>query len=267
MKKQALITGAANGIGRAVARRFAESGWHVWAADTDQEGLETLKSVSGISTVVMDVTSDRSVEEASGIIRQGDTVLDVIVNNAGIDRYFPFSEASPDSFREIFEVNLFGAYRVNRAFLPLLRKPGGKIFHLGSESLRLTVPFMPYPLTKKALESYSRVLRQELKFSGIEVITIRPGAIRTRILENVSGIRYPVQDPVLRKAFQTFAEAAPREVGKVASPERLAELILKICDVRRPKAVYRFNNSLRLRIASLIPYCWMEKFVYRKLSK
>lgn len=206
-----LITGAANGLGKATALHFARQGWRVTATDIDQEGLITLDGIEGITARVMDVTSDPSVSDVFFELEKAGDRLDLIINNAGIDRYIPFSEAPAEAFREIFEINLFGAYRVNLSFLPILNSPGGRIIQIGSESHHLALPFMPYPLTKRGVEAYSLSLRQELKFRGIDVVVVRPGAIDTAFIKNLSGIRHPKplyrinNDPKLRlSAFLPF---------------------------------------------------------------
>ena len=194
-----------------------------------------------------------------------DTVLITGAAN-GIDRYFPFSEAPVSAIKEIFEVNVFGAYRVNQVFLPLIKKPGGRIIHIGSETAHLTVPFMPYPLTKGLLEKYNKVLRQELRFLGIDVTVINPGPINTQILGYISNIRFPVSDPILDRIFRRFASQAPKEVGTILEPEKLAGFIYRISLKRNPKAVYRINNSLKVRLIGLLPFGLFEKMVHWRLK-
>jgi NAD(P)-dependent dehydrogenase (short-subunit alcohol dehydrogenase family) len=155
---------------------------------------------------------------------------------------------------------------VNQIFLPILKKPGGRIINISSESLHLNVPFMPYPISKMALEGYAKVLRQELKFSGIDVIIIRPGAIRTQLLKKVSLIRFPVTEPTLDKAFRKFAGSAPREIGKTLEPEVVAEFVYNVSQILKPKVIYKINNSKKLRIASLLPYAVIEKMITKKLK-
>ncbi|MBL7138048.1 MAG: hypothetical protein ISS17_04670 [Bacteroidales bacterium] len=125
---------------------------------------------------------------------------------------------------------------------------------------------MPYPLTKRALESYALVLRQELTFRGIDVVVVRPGPIKTNIVRNLSAIRYhghydpghtgeaTVSDPPLSAAFKKFTASVPGEVGKVISPEKVALFIYRISRIPHPRSVYRINNSLRLRLAALLPF-------------
>jgi len=273
--KHVLITGAANGLGRATALEFAGKGWCVIATDIDDNGLDLFHGEDRITVQVMDVTSDESVERAFKEINRDIESIDLIINNAGVDSYFPFSEAPTERVKNIFEINFFGAYRVNYTFLPLVKTPGGRIIHIGSESYHLTLPFMPYPLTKRVLESYAKALRQELRFKEIDVVVVRPGAIRTQFIRNLSNIQYPafskasagkpITNIRLRSAFQKFAYSVPGEVGKVISPEKVAEFIYRVSHIPHPKAVYRINNSFRLRMMARIPFCIIEKAIQRKL--
>lgn len=261
-----LVTGAAHGLGEALCRVFLDAGWTVIGADIDDLSLAWLLQHGNALAVSMDVTSDVSVAKAFTSVQHEVAMLDLIINNAGIDRYFPLSEAPVGQFREIMEVNVFGAYRVNQVFLPLLRRPGGRIIHIGSESLNLTTPFMPYPLTKKLLEGYARVLRNELRFLGIDVVVIRPGAIRTRLVETVSRIDPAAGGWKLEKPFRKFAGMASREIGRLITPEQAAAFIYKAARIPHPAAVYRINNMLQLKIAAWLPDRLVENFIYRKLK-
>jgi NAD(P)-dependent dehydrogenase (short-subunit alcohol dehydrogenase family) len=261
-----LITGAANGLGKATADEFTRKGWDVVATDIAVPETPFQPGPGRCLFLEMDVRSDDAVNAAYHAIARDVDWIDLIINNAGIDRYFPLSETSVSEFRNIFEVNLFGCYRVNSTFLPLLRKPGGRIIHIGSESGWLKVPFMPYPLTKNALERYAMVLRQELRFSGIDVVIIRPGAIGTAILDNVARLPELEIGGSLEKPFRRFVTQAPKEIGKVITPGKAARFICKVALVKDPKPVYRINNSVLLRLASSIPFCLMERLIRKKLS-
>jgi NAD(P)-dependent dehydrogenase (short-subunit alcohol dehydrogenase family) len=263
--KVVLITGAAHGLGCALAHEFLATGWFVIATDTDDLSMAWMLEHRQAMVLKMDVTSDESVQSAFAQVKHENIILDLVINNAGIDRYFPLSEAPVDQFRAVFEVNVFGGYRVNQTFLPVIRRPGGRIIHISSESLNLTVPFMPYPLSKNLVERYAKVLRQELRFSGIDVVIVRPGAIRTRLLETVSNLRPADGAWKLEKQFKTFAAKASGEIGKTKSPEEVARFILAVSRIPHPVSVYRINNMLQLRFAALLPFRWLEKLIYRKL--
>ena len=280
-EKTVLITGAGRGLGKALTLTFLLKGWKVIATDIkepvfDNPGIpgllkDQLFLNSHVRLMKMDVTSDESVAEAFNLLKAENINLSLIINNAGIDNYFLLSEAPVSEFRYIFEVNVFGGYRVNKVFLPLLLKPGGRIIHIGSESLNLTMPFMAYPLSKRLVEGYAKALRQELRFYGVDVVVIRPGAINTELLKTVSGLAAKPgaeaeTDPV-KAAFQSFAIQASKEIGKVISPEKAAEFIFRISCISRPKAVYLINNMLRLRIAALLPFSLLEGIVHKRLRK
>ena len=266
MSRTVLITGAAHGLGRALVNEFLAREWGVIATDTDELPLADLLEKKRARVLNMDVTSDGSVQAAFERLTIENIQLDLIIDNAGIDGYFPLSEAPVEQFKRVFEVNVFGMYRVNQMMLPLLKKPGGRIIMISSESLNLALPFMPYPLTKRLVEGYAKAIRQELRFLGVDVVIIRPGAIRTRLLENVDRLRSNPGSWQLAKPFSRFAEGAVKEIGKTLSPERVAAFIHKVSSIPKPAAVYKINNSLQLKIASWLPFRLLEKVVLKKLS-
>jgi len=265
MNRVVLITGAAHGLGRALAQKYLSAGWRVIASDVDDLSMAWMLEHKQAFVINMDITSDVSVNSAFTKIRDENIVIDLIINNAGIDCYFPLSEAPVDYFKQVFEVNVFGGYRVNQIFLPVIRQPGGRIIHISSESLNLTGPFMPYPLTKKLVEGYAKALRIELRFSGIDVVVVRPGAINTRLIDTVSNLKPAEGKWRLEKQFKKFAATASKEIGKTITPEQAASFIYSISHIPHPASVYKINNTLQLRIAALLPFRWIEKLIYRRL--
>lgn len=266
MEKVVLITGAAGGLGNALAREFLSKNWRVIATDIDDLSMAGLLYNRRAMIINMDVTSDESVRNAFDLIQREEIVLDLIINNAGIDRYFPLSEAPVERIKRVFEVNFFGGYRVNQVFLPVIKKSGGRIIHISSESLKLTLPFMPYPLSKRLVESYARALRIELKYFGIDVVIVRPGAIQTQLLNTVSSISPGIGLWKLEAPFKKFAAQATKEIGKTITPREAAEFVFKVSEIKHPLPVYRINNMLQLRLAALIPYRLLEKMIFRRLS-
>jgi NAD(P)-dependent dehydrogenase (short-subunit alcohol dehydrogenase family) len=264
-QKTVLLTGAKGGLGLALTEEFLKNGWRVLGTDLESKISGDSTSNEMLERMVMDVTSDESVGSLAKKLHRDQQKIDLIVNNAGIDRYFPLCETPVAFFKEVFEVNVFGSYRVNQAFLQLLKKPGGRIIHISSEAVKINVPFMTYPISKQTLEGYCKTLRQELRFLGIDVTMIRPGAIKTSFLENVKEIENPVSNSQLSGPFEKFASQAYDEIGKTVDPEKVAKLIFRIALAKKTKLVYKINNSLKLSIASIIPFRLMENMVYRKL--
>jgi NAD(P)-dependent dehydrogenase (short-subunit alcohol dehydrogenase family) len=265
MHKIVLITGAKGGLGMALTRKFLDQGWNVIATDLPEK-INVTTPGSNLWETAMDVTSDESVRFLAGQVRKENLVLDMIINNAGIDRSFTLCEAPVEMFREVMEVNVFGSYRVNREFLPMLKKPGGRIIEISSESEKISVPFMPYPISKKFLEAYSRALRQEVKFMGIGVIIIRPGAINTPLLENVKNMRNPIPSSLLQAPFEKFASKAFKKIRKPIEPAVAAGFIFKAVTGKKIRNLYRINNDLQLSLVSLLPTRLFEWMVHRRLQ-
>jgi NAD(P)-dependent dehydrogenase (short-subunit alcohol dehydrogenase family) len=263
--KTVLITGAGRGLGRALAVQFHTHGWQVVASDVLSELLTDLEGVEGFFPVVMDVTSDDSVRRSFETVRQDFPSLDLIIDNAGIDIYFPLSEAPVEHIKKIFEVNFFGACRVNQIFLPMLKKQGG-IIAIGSESLHITMPFLSYPISKRALDNYILVLRQELRFSGRWATVIRCGPIRTAIVENLYHLKSEVTNTSLDEVFGRFAKDIPKQVGSIMDPSDVAARIYMIACKPHPKGIYKINNRLSLRMLKWLPFGIVEKAVARRLQ-
>lgn len=264
-RKTVLITGAKGGLGSALIHKFRNKGWFVVATDLEEMMPKEDNPDKMVLEIAMDVSSPDSVHSVANLLKAGGRKLGLIINNAGIDGYFPLSETPEERFTKMFEVNVFGSYRVNQSFFPLLNKPGGRIIHIGSEAAKINVPFMTYPITKQTLEGYSKTLRQELRFLGIDVTLIRPGAIDTPFLDHVRRMKNPVPDSLLNSPFEKFAERAPGEIGRKISPSKAADLIYRIATVKRTRPVYQINNDMRLSLASLMPFSLVERMVYRRL--
>lgn len=265
-RKAVLITGASGGLGKALVRRFTAEGWQVVATDINDLSLAEFSGNKAVRIFRVDIGSDDSVKETFDKLIASGEMLDLIINNAGIDDYFPLSEAPVSRFMHILNINVLGAYRINQVFLPILRSPGGRIIHIGSESLHIRGPFMPYPLTKNLLESYARALRIELKFRGIDVMIMRPGAIQTPLLHKVSALEKSHHQWILGNIMKKFGAQAPAQIGRIADPDEVADYIFKVSKVKNPRAVYRINNMLKLRISALLPSGFTEWVMLKMLS-
>jgi NAD(P)-dependent dehydrogenase (short-subunit alcohol dehydrogenase family) len=180
-----LVTGSSSGIGRAVARRFSERGWRVFATmrAPDGDAGATLREEARergwrLTTPALDVTRDDAVEAAvSAALAETGGRLDVLVNNAGYYALGPLEEMTPAELRAQLETNVVGVQRVTRAVLPAMRaRRAGTIVTLGSVSGRVAVPMSgAYTASKWALEGMIEALRLELLPFGVRVVLIEPG--------------------------------------------------------------------------------------------
>ena len=182
--------------------------------------------------------------------------LDAIVHTAGVYDLDSLLEMDEVRFTRMFEVNLFGVYRVNKAFAPLLRK-GGRIVITSSELAPLDpLPFTGvYAVTKAALEKYAYSLRMEVNLLGVSVSIIRPGAVKTGLLGDSTRAldRFCENTQLYQCNAQRFKRIVNSVETKNISPNVIAALVCKALKTRRPKYVYNVNRNLLLRLLNLLP--------------
>ena len=185
MAKRVLITGASAGFGRLTADTLLANGHQVVAsmrnvASKNQSAAAELKE-AGAHLVEIDVTDEQSVN--SGVEAAINAVggIDVVVNNAGLGVLGMQEFFTVDDFQKLFNVNVFGVQRVNRAVLPQMRSAGsGLLIHVTSLLGRITMPFYgPYNASKWALEAIAENYRTELSGFGIESCVVEPGGYPT----------------------------------------------------------------------------------------
>ena len=187
-----LVTGASQGIGRALAVEAARRGCLVLAAARSAELLAELASevtTAGgtIATVVADVTSPEDRQAMVDAARQHYGGLDVLINNAGIGATGHFMDTKPETLRQIFEVNYFGLCETIRVFLPVLKKgTTPAIVNISSVLGRRAFPARAlYSASKFAVAGFSEAIRAELDKDGIDVIVVNPGLTQTNFSKNL----------------------------------------------------------------------------------
>jgi NAD(P)-dependent dehydrogenase (short-subunit alcohol dehydrogenase family) len=187
-----LVTGASGGIGRATAARLADAGHLVFAAARRAEELQALAATHpGIRPVVLDITDQAAIDHARHQItdQTGGHGLDVLINAAGTLILGPVEAVSAPQTRAQFEVNLFGALAVTRAFLPPMRDRGhGRIVNVASIMGRFALPGSGlYAASRFALEAASDAMRIELAPFGVGVVVVEPGVIATALYQRAAA--------------------------------------------------------------------------------
>lgn len=189
----AVVTGASQGIGRAIAEAFAErDDAKVALVARTRSKLESVadacRTQGGEPLVVpTDVTKDDDVAEMADRIRDTWDIPDVLVNNAGMFTYSPLGDLTLDGFRKQIDVNLTGSFAVTRAFLPAMRERGrGHLFYMGSvASVKAYPGNAGYCAAKHGVRGLARVVREETKNEGLRVTTVIPGATHTPTWDGV----------------------------------------------------------------------------------
>ena len=212
--RRAIVTGAADGIGAATARRLSAEGVSVIAVDLNEIGLQALAEDIGAETVVADVTAEdtpRRLLDATG------GRLDILVNNAGVVAQGGVGDQPLAAFRAVQTVNVDAPFAITQALLPLLKaSEAGRIVNIGSIMSTLAdVANIAYATSKHAVAGLTKSMALELGPFGITANYIQPGAI-------VTGM---TRDPFA--AMPEFAELWRKKaaLGRLGTPEDVASAI------------------------------------------
>lgn len=230
-EKTAVITGAASGLGRAIAVALSRRGCHLALADVDEAGLEeTVKLLQPVQVSVhrLDVTDRAAVAQFPELVGP----VDLLYNNAGVALDGPFEQISEEDFDWLFEINFFGVVRMTRAFLPHLRsRPEARIINISSLfGLISPAEQCAYSASKFAVRGFSQSLRQELRGTRVGVTVVHPGGVATKIAENA---RSPAHvGPELREERLKWAQKL------LAFPAaRAGEMIVKATESRQNRVI------------------------------
>ena len=245
-EKTAVVTGSSSGIGFEASLLLAKNGFSTYATVRNADKAKALRDISNkgelpIQVVELDVDSDKSVEDAIGRINDESKRIDVLVNNAGYALVGALEDLSMDEIKAQFETNLFGAIRIMKAVLPIMRKQqGGTIVNVSSMGGRIGLPLCPaYHGTKFALEGISESMRFETDSFGVKVILIEPGTIRTNFLSNAKvGQKTAEPSSPYAPKLQTMQKVWGPIYDKGTPPEEVAKVILKAVTSDNPNVRY-----------------------------
>lgn len=261
-----LITGAAGGLGLAVCKEFLNQGHKVLALDIKEPEF----SHRNLRYFPVDVRSPEDVERVKSEVSEVTSHIDVLLNMAGIYIMDAYSELSEEDMNSMLSVNLLGAWRINKAFLPLLDQSSRIIVVTSELDGQSALPFNGlYTMTKTALGSYTDSLRAELALLGIKVIKVKPGAFATSMVSaSFKSMERVRQKTVLFKKFaHRFQSTMEKMGGKPGKPEVLARKLLKISMAKRPKACYSIRVGVLLKIYDILPKSvavWFLKLILQR---
>lgn len=251
--ERALITGAASGIGAALAEGLAERGCHLILTDINATGLEAVaeraraKGVE-VDTYTLDVADPDAIRALGEAVTLKCATISLLFNNAGVALGGTFEEVSPENFDWLMAINFFGVVRMTRAFLPLLKKAGkAQIVNISSIFGIVAPPGQTaYSSAKFAVRGFSNALRHELRGSSIGVTVVHPGGIATSI---ASSARMP------DNADETEVAAGRERANKalVMPPSKAADIILKGVEHRRGRVLVGNDAHILAWLERLFP--------------
>ena len=240
-QKAVLVTGASTGIGRKITEVLAANGYFVYAGARKQKDLDELNSIENVQSIRIDVTIQEEIDAAVETVRAGGRGLHGLVNNAGVIIVGPSIEVDIEQVQWLFDVNVFGVYRVTQAFAPLIIENKGRVTTIGSIAGSIGIEFLgPYSMSKHAIEAYTDALAGEMKRFGVHVSVIEPGNYSTKIWD--SDIKRAT-DSGLVKENSPYADDIAKwivSVGAIESeePDDVAEAALHALFSNNPKRRY-----------------------------
>lgn len=246
-----LVTGAYGGMGKATVKKLCEQGFTVFALDKKIGEAE-----KNVIPVEADITDEESIKHAVEEIAKVTDTLFAIVHYAGIYMLNSLVEMKNSDFERIFRINLFGAFLINKAFLPFLRK-GSKIIITTSELAPLDpLPFTGiYAITKSALDKYAYSLCMELQLIRISVSVIRAGAVKTEMLGVSTNAldRFCNKTSLYKCNAARFKKIVDSVEAKSVSAEKIADKTFKILEKKNPAFIYNINRNPLLRLLDFFP--------------
>ena len=249
--KDIVVTGAFGGMGYATVRALAKRGYRVFALDK-----KTASAEHGVVPIETDVTSGESVERAYETVKTYTDKLYAVIHFAGIYMLDSLVEMDEEAFCRIFDINLTGVYRINKAFMPMLER-GSRILITTSELAPLDpLPFTGiYAVTKGALDKYAYSLRMELQLLGISVSVLRAGAVDTGMLGASTDAldRFCENTELYTCNAERFKRIVDGVEARRIKPERLAGKALSVIEKKRPAFAYSINRNPLLLLLNILP--------------
>lgn len=249
--KYIIVTGAYGGMGRKTVELLKKQGYCIIAIDKMTGAAE-----ENVIPLQVDITDAESVKSAFEKVKAVTDALYAIVHFAGVYMLDSLLEIESDRFAQAFQVNLFGAFLVNKTFLPLL-KSGSRIIITTSELAPLDpLPFTGiYAVTKGALDKYAYSLRMELQLLGISVCVIRAGAVDTGMLSVSTDAldRFCANTKLYSCNAERFKNIVESVEAKRIPPEKIAQKTLKILKEKNPRFAYNINRNPLLLLLNTLP--------------
>lgn len=277
MKKTVFITGVSTGIGRAFLEKLVMEGYHVIGTVRKEADKLELERQFGEKAriLICDITDnaqfDQAVEQMAQYM-EGEPLY-ALINNAGIAVPGPMHLITDTEFEKQMDVNLMATRRVTNLLIPSLRQSGSikpKIIFISSISGVFAAPFNgAYCVSKHALECLVDIYRRELRYLGIDVISIQPGPLKTEIWRKAKGSfdRFKVG------AFASIAEKADKMIQHTEKSaldlKVMTDLIIKILGAPKKKNRYMVHrNALLLKLmVNVLPSSLLDKLIWSNLDK
>ncbi|MBS64027.1 SDR family NAD(P)-dependent oxidoreductase [Salinisphaera sp.] len=251
--KVVVITGAGSGIGRSLATACAQRGARLALCDVNTTGLEETRRECGdaaVLTASVDVSDRAAVEAFRDEVIAEYQQVDLVVNNAGVAHSQTIEDATYEDFEWIMGINFWGVVHGTKAFLPALKKNSGSaLVNVSSVFGLISLPTQgTYNATKFAVRGFTEALRHETADSGLHVMCVHPGGIKTGIAHSARFYVGPDGSDDQEKAAGDFVNKLAR-----TTPDQAARKILDDLAKRKGRCLIGIDAQIISAISRLMP--------------
>lgn len=272
--RHVVITGCGSGLGQRLAVALDQRGWAVWAGVRQEKQIASLQAKLGPQSRAfpLDITRPEQVEAAKKNFSREIGELQALVLNGAIPLCGPVEGLSLEALERVMQVNVLGQIRVAQAFLPALRKSGGRILAVSAVGGKIAMPAVsPLCASKAALESFMEALRMELAPWRIPCILFRPGVMATEGSEKFYAAGQAMLDGLsvdqktyYEGPFSRFLKNFHQVNNQGLAPEKAVRVMVRALESRHPRAVYSIGKERGLLLAAPFLPLFILDFIRRK---
>ena len=225
--KTAVVTGSGSGIGKAVAKLFAQQGATVHLVDLNEEALKaTEEDIKGEKGIAVSNACDVTVQQAVKDVFAGIGKIDILVNSAGVSHIGNIENTSEADFDRLYNVNVKGVYNCLQAAVSMMKQQGsGVILNLASIANNIGIADrFAYSMSKGAVYAMTLSVARDYLKAGIRCNCISPARVHTPFVDGFLAKNYPGRE---QEMFEKLSQSQP--IGRMAKPEEIAHLVLYLC--------------------------------------
>ena len=246
VQKAVLVTGAGSGIGLKITNLLSAKGFYVYAGARKDADMERLEAMDNVSSVRLDVTVQKDIDAAVEFVKAQGRGLYAVVNNAGVGAISSLTNGPESDLDFTFNVNVYGPYRINKAFMPLLYESKGRTATIGSIAGFISKNSGIYSMSKFAIEAYTDALAEELTDKGVSVSVVEPGTFRSNFTTNqavralAAADKGEVELTAKQKAhFKNIAAT----IASLKEPDVVADAVFELLTTENPKRRYMITGN------------------------
>ncbi len=274
VQRSVLVTVASSGIGLTITELLAANDYYVYAGARKAEDLDRLDEMDNVSSVRLDVTVHEDIENAVEFVRDEGRGLYGVVNNAGVGTISSLVSGPGSDLDFTFDVNVYGPYRINRAFLPMLMESNGRTTIIGSISGFIAGRSGIYSMSKFAVEAYTDSLARELADTGVHVSIVEPGSFKSEFRSNRAARSLAAAERgeiELTNEQRARLENAGEREARLKEPDEVAEAVLELFSSDNPKRRYmvtpnqqQADATIRAALTRVVELNIDQKYSYER---